>query len=145
MFCIKCGSKLSDGAAFCPNCGAKIINSANTEQVSEKVPVQSVELDSVKNTEQTAGSSAISTIYNAGSAYSHLMESSRQYPKIKQVSVAKAKGANGDILKIKTALCVYEYNVNRSSVSGEVIFSWSYSWRAWLAVLPIYICDGLFL
>ena len=24
MFCLKCGYKIPSGAAFCPNCGAKI-------------------------------------------------------------------------------------------------------------------------
>ena len=36
MFCSKCGTKLMDGAKFCPNCGEKVkdiyINSGRKEE-----------------------------------------------------------------------------------------------------------------
>ena len=32
MFCGKCGQEVADGVAFCPNCGAPMTSTANTEQ-----------------------------------------------------------------------------------------------------------------
>lgn len=35
MYCIKCGRELPDNAAFCPNCGTKVTQSVNPQEVVE--------------------------------------------------------------------------------------------------------------
>lgn len=46
MFCTKCGKETSDGASFCPYCGA-VIEQAAPEKVPERIPEPAP--NSVKN------------------------------------------------------------------------------------------------
>lgn len=43
MFCHKCGTKASEGAAFCPKCGAKLIVEHTTQQVTAPTPAGQVQ------------------------------------------------------------------------------------------------------
>ena len=36
MFCANCGQAMEEGAAFCPNCGAKTVGQSQQPGVSEK-------------------------------------------------------------------------------------------------------------
>lgn len=49
MFCVKCGSKLPDDAAFCPKCGTEQVKeAAPAKQTSAKTPVESGKASSSK-------------------------------------------------------------------------------------------------
>lgn len=43
MFCIECGTKLSDGSKFCHNCGAKVVTPTAPAQVPKPDPKKSPE------------------------------------------------------------------------------------------------------
>lgn len=48
MFCTKCGKETSDGASFCPYCGA-VIEQAAPEKVPERIQEPAPAMNSVKN------------------------------------------------------------------------------------------------
>ena len=46
MFCEKCGSKIPDGSAFCPNCGSKAAAAAVKKEAAKAAEVVKAEADS---------------------------------------------------------------------------------------------------
>lgn len=48
MYCTKCGKETSDGASFCPYCGA-VIEQAAPEKVPERIQEPAPAMNSVKN------------------------------------------------------------------------------------------------
>ena len=43
MFCEKCGSKIPDGSAFCPNCGSKAAAAAVKKEAAKAAEVVKAE------------------------------------------------------------------------------------------------------
>lgn len=49
MFCVKCGKELSDGAAFCPHCGAAVENTTPVTPAPVIAPLSPVAPAAAKN------------------------------------------------------------------------------------------------
>ena len=60
MFCVKCGNKMIEGAAFCTNCGAKSVVSDTTQQIPS--PATLTDVTPVTTVQQTITSPTVSNV-----------------------------------------------------------------------------------